>query len=103
MKKTEVTMNKPVSLGLSILDLSKSVMYEFWHDYIKPKYSQKGQTLLYGHRQLHCFCESRWVLQRHWWRWSKKKGVADFYMPAQRNIEKKKHIFKTGLCQNTRE
>ena len=43
MKKTEVTMNKPVSLGLSILDLSKSVMYEFWHDYIKPKYSQKAK------------------------------------------------------------
>ena len=31
-------MNKPVYLGLSILDLSKTVMYEFWYDYVKPKY-----------------------------------------------------------------
>ena len=31
-------MHKPVYLGLSILDLSKAVMYEFWHYYVKPKY-----------------------------------------------------------------
>ena len=29
-------MNKPVYLGLSILDLSKTVMYEFWSYYVKP-------------------------------------------------------------------
>ena len=33
-------MNKPVYLGLSILDLSKTVIYEFWYDYVKPKYSK---------------------------------------------------------------
>ena len=38
MKKTQITMNKPVYLGLSILDLS---MYEFWYDYVKPKYDEK--------------------------------------------------------------
>ena len=38
MRKTEVKMNKPVYLSLSILDISKIVMYEFWYDYIKPKY-----------------------------------------------------------------
>ena len=38
MKKTNVKMNKPVYLGLSILDISKTLMYEFWYDYIKPKY-----------------------------------------------------------------
>ena len=36
MKKTQITMNKPVYLGLSILDLSKTVMYEFRYDYVKP-------------------------------------------------------------------
>ena len=30
-------MNKPVYLGLSILEISKILMYEFWYDYIKPK------------------------------------------------------------------
>ena len=34
-------MNKPVYLGLSKLDLSKTVMYEFQYDYVKPKYSEK--------------------------------------------------------------
>ena len=40
MKKTQILMNKPVYLGLSILDLSKTVMYGFWYDYIKPKYDE---------------------------------------------------------------
>ena len=31
-------MNKPVFLGLSILEISKIVMYEFWYDYVKPRY-----------------------------------------------------------------
>ena len=36
-------MNKPVHLGLSILDLSKILMYEFWYDYVKPKYDKKAK------------------------------------------------------------
>ena len=43
MKKTHRTMNKPVYLGLSILDLSKTVIHEFWYDYIKPKYGEKAE------------------------------------------------------------
>ena len=39
VKKTKIKMNKPVYLGLSILEISKTLMYEFWYDYIKPKYS----------------------------------------------------------------
>ena len=38
MKKTKVKMNKPIYLGLSILEISKTFMYEFWYDYMKPKY-----------------------------------------------------------------
>ena len=39
MKKTEVKMNKPIYLGLSILEISKTLMYEVWYDYMKPKYN----------------------------------------------------------------
>ena len=41
MKETEILMNKSVHLGLSILKISKMLMYEFWYDYVKPKYSEK--------------------------------------------------------------
>ena len=41
MKKTEIRMNKPVYLGLSILELSKILIYEFWYNYVKSKYSEK--------------------------------------------------------------
>ena len=43
MKKTKVKMNKPVYLGMSILDISKTLMYEFWYDYIKPKYQDRAK------------------------------------------------------------
>ena len=39
MKRTKVKMNKPIYLGLSILEISKILMYEFWYDYMKPKYN----------------------------------------------------------------
>ena len=38
MNKTKVEMNKPIYLGLSILDISKILMYKFWYDYMKPRY-----------------------------------------------------------------
>ena len=39
MKKAKVKMNKPIFLGLSILEISNTLMYEFWYDYMKPKYN----------------------------------------------------------------
>ena len=36
-------MNKPTHLDLSMLELSKILMYEFWYDYVKPKYGEKAK------------------------------------------------------------
>ena len=41
MKKTKVKLNKPIYLGMSILDISKTLMYKFLYDYIKPMYQEK--------------------------------------------------------------
>ena len=38
MKKTKIKINKPIYLGLSILEISETLMYKFWYDYMKPKY-----------------------------------------------------------------
>ena len=43
MKKIKVKMNNPVYLGLSILEISKTLMYEFWYDYVKPKYQSNAK------------------------------------------------------------
>ena len=41
MEKTEIFMNKPIHSGLSIVELSKILMYEFCYNYVKPKYGEK--------------------------------------------------------------
>ena len=46
MRKIQILMNKAVYLGLSALDLSKTVMYEFWYDYVKPKYGENERKNL---------------------------------------------------------
>ena len=43
MKKVKVKMNKPIYLGLCILEISKIIMYEFWYDYVKNKYGNKAR------------------------------------------------------------
>ena len=43
MKKIKAKMNKLVYLGMSILDINKTLMYEFWYDYLKPKYNDKAK------------------------------------------------------------
>ena len=43
MKKAKVKMNKSVYLCMSILDIRKTLMYEFWHDYITPKYGDRAK------------------------------------------------------------
>ena len=48
IKKIKVKMNKPVYLRLSILEITKTLMYEFWYDYIKPKYQNNGKLCYAG-------------------------------------------------------
>ena len=51
---TQILIHKPVSLGSSILGLSKSVMYEICYDYVKSKYGVKAKLCYIGYRQFHC-------------------------------------------------
>ena len=44
VKKTKAKMNKPIYLRMSILDISKTLMYELWYDHIKPKHHNKNKT-----------------------------------------------------------
>ena len=43
MKKAKVKMNKTVYLGMSILDISKTLTYDFWYDCLTPKYNDKAK------------------------------------------------------------
>ena len=43
MKKTKVKMIKPIYLGMSILGFSKTLVYGFWYDYIKPQYGDRAK------------------------------------------------------------
>ena len=40
MKKTKICMNKPIYIGQAVLDISKTLMYEFWYDYLKTQYQE---------------------------------------------------------------
>ena len=43
MRKTQILANNPVYLSLSILDLNKSIMYEFWYDYVQLKCGENAK------------------------------------------------------------
>ena len=46
MKTTKVKINKCIYLGVSILDISKTLMYKFWYNYVKPKYEIKRNYVI---------------------------------------------------------
>ena len=71
MKKTKVKMNKPISLRISILDISKTLMYEFRYDYIKPKYQDKAKL---------CYMDTDSFII--------KIKTDDFYKDIANNVEK---------------
>ena len=59
-KKTQILMNKPVYLSLSKLESSKTAIYVFWYDYVKPRYKEKAKlcymdtgSLTYIYKYLH--------------------------------------------------
>ena len=48
MKKIKAKMNKPIYLGFSILEINKTLTYEFWYDYMKPKCKEKARLCYTG-------------------------------------------------------
>ena len=56
-------MNQPVYLGLSILELSKTVMYRFWYDYLKSKYSKKAELCYMDTASFIVYIKNRLYLQ----------------------------------------
>ena len=71
MKMTELKMNKPIYLGKAILDISKTLMYEFWYDYIKLKYGDKARLCYTDTDSLIIYVETE-----------------DFYKDIARDVEK---------------
>lgn len=45
LHKTKITMDKPISIGMTVLELSKVLMYDFFYNYLKPKYEENIELL----------------------------------------------------------
>ena len=72
MKKTKVKINKPVYLGLSILEISKILMYKFWDGYMKPKYGDNVEL---------CYMDSDSFIMHI--------KTEDFYKDTANDVEKR--------------
>ena len=72
MRKTKVKMNKPIYVGITILDIRKTLMYEFWYGYLKPKYGDKIKLCYMDTDNLISFIKTK-----------------DFYEDVANNVEKR--------------
>ena len=81
MGKIKVVMNKPVYLGQAILDLSKTVMYEFHHDYMVPKYGENLQL---------CYMDTDSLVYHI--------KTEDFYADIANDVEER--FDTSGYCDN---
>ena len=77
MKKTKVKINKPVYLGAPMLDVSKTLMYEFWYNYMKPKYGDNVKL---------CYIDTDSFIMY--------TKTEDFYKDIANNVEKKIRYIK---------
>ena len=48
MRKAKIKMNKPIYVGMTILDITKTLMYEFWYGYFKPQYRDRLRLYYMG-------------------------------------------------------
>ena len=72
MKKVKVKMKNPIYLGLSILEISKIIMYEFWYDYVKKKY---------GHMVKLCYMDTDSLIMNI--------KTKDFYKDIAQDVEER--------------
>ena len=54
-------MNKPVYLKLAILELSKTLIYEFWYDIVKPKYREKAKLCFIDTESFTVYIETDYI------------------------------------------
>ena len=89
MKNTKVTMNKPVYLGLPILEISKKLIYEFLYDYIKPKYQYHAKLCYMDTDSLIIYIKTedfyKYIADDIEKRFDKSNYIADRSLPTGKN------------------
>ena len=100
MKKTKVLMNKPIYLGQGILDISKTLMYEFYYDYFKPKYGDRVKLLYMdtGSFILHIETEikNENLIPESEFASDEAKEELNTILEIEKNVDREKLIYKTS-------